>query len=342
MKTSPQFLSIQFLRAIAAIAVVLFHIGSMEKKYSPDYVIIGDFWQYGVDLFFVISGFILTYISYDKFGHDGEPYRFFLKRFIRIYPLYWLFSLVVLAVWLLRPEWVNSSYDEPADVLKSFLLWPQKMKPLLAVGWSLIFEVYFYIIFAFALIAKARSAIVILASWTLGTALLCFFIPVDGAPFLALASSPLLFEFMIGCVLALAYRRGIPLSMILLPIMIMAWITMNLYPAVIESVYFRALSCGLLSALLLYTCVRIEENHSAIFPPFICRIGDASYSIYLSHVLVISAITRGIVAPNMGMDYHLLWILSLLLASILAGIAIHFFIEKPFLKYAHSITSAKP
>ena len=83
-----------------------------------------------------------------------------MRRLKRIYPIYWVVSLLVLAVFLVRPEFVNSHSAHPPDVLASFLLLPQAGLPLLAVGWTLTYEMYFYILFGLALLCRAPAAAV--------------------------------------------------------------------------------------------------------------------------------------------------------------------------------------
>lgn len=103
---------IQALRGVAVLAVVLFHVLFVEAKYAN-----GDLWlphvlalgESGVDLFFVISGFIMVTITQSRFRRASEFGRFLYSRVSRIYPTYWFYFFIVLAVFMLRPQWVNAS-----------------------------------------------------------------------------------------------------------------------------------------------------------------------------------------------------------------------------------------
>ena len=145
--------SIQALRAIAAFGVVACHLFGFERNYIAGPGITPAAFQYGmvgVDLYFVISGFIITLMCKGRFGRQGEAPRFLWRRFIRVYPIFLFWCLAVFAVFLLHPGMVNTSHGRP-DVLRSFLLLPQRNLPLLLVSWTLVYEAFFYVLFAGAL-----------------------------------------------------------------------------------------------------------------------------------------------------------------------------------------------
>lgn len=158
----------------------------------------------GVDLFFVLSGFIITTMGLGKFGQRGEAGRFLQRRFLRIYPLYWVWCMPVLVVFVMRPGIVNSSHGRP-DLLRSFLLMPQHNLPLLMVAWTLVYEMFFYLLFAAGLrwlretdlpwALGGWAAVVIAGHWLL--------MPGRTDPLIGLALSPLLLEFIMGCAVAL-------------------------------------------------------------------------------------------------------------------------------------------
>src|ERR1700732_4340936 len=138
-----KFDSIQMFRAIAANAVVLSHLVGIEGKYGKGYVIlpewIGQAGPAGVHFFFVISGCVMVFASRGVKWQD-----FILSRLTRIYPIYWFYtSTFVLAIFL-ASHYVSVPLPPPSSILKSYLLWPDSAAPLLTVGWSLVFEMYFY------------------------------------------------------------------------------------------------------------------------------------------------------------------------------------------------------
>lgn len=141
-----RFRNIQVARAIAANLVLLSHLRAIETKYGRGFVVLPDWAQWGacgVDLFFVVSGFIMATIA------AREACRtFIVSRLTRIFPPYWFYSGLVLVVSLAAPSMVNSSFGHPPSLWRSFLLIPDTTFPLLAVGWTLTHELYFYAGFA--------------------------------------------------------------------------------------------------------------------------------------------------------------------------------------------------
>jgi len=140
--------------------VMLSHLFIIEQKYSQDQILpnVLNFGMAGVDIFFVISGFIMVYVTHKwTAGAAKHIPEFLSSRALRIYPLYWIVSLPLLGLYLLRPDLVFSAsvWNEP-NLLKSFLLWPDVAYPLLEIGWTLIHEMSFYLIFALILIAPRR------------------------------------------------------------------------------------------------------------------------------------------------------------------------------------------
>ena len=115
----------------------------------------------GVDLFFVISGFVMVTITGNQFQRAGFVREFLFHRITRIYPLYWLFTLLALAVLLARPDMLKRSF-EAQELVRSVLLLPQDGLPLLMVGWTLIHEMYFYIVFSLLLVSERRVLLLLL------------------------------------------------------------------------------------------------------------------------------------------------------------------------------------
>ena len=146
--------NIQLLRALAANGVVLAHLYVVEQKYGQGMIVLpasAQMGAMGVDLFFVISGFIMALLV------RGATWRKFLvDRVTRIVPAYWFYTTLVLILSLLYPSFVNSSVEGQPSILRSYFLLPDSTGPLLAVGWTLIHEMYFYLACAMILFALTR------------------------------------------------------------------------------------------------------------------------------------------------------------------------------------------
>jgi hypothetical protein len=160
---SSSLVSIQALRAIASLLVFWGHaINAVTSKVAAEFPHL--YGPFGVDLFFVISGFVMVYSSERLFGQPGAPMTFFARRLARIVPLYWAATAIL--VWFVVP------YASTKAVLGSLFFTPRipSEAPLLFVGWTLIFEMFFYAVFAIALLAKRRFAVVAGAT----VVLICF------------------------------------------------------------------------------------------------------------------------------------------------------------------------
>ena len=156
------FSSIQILRGMAALFVVFFHVSEMLLQYTDRQGIFCRFaslWHTGaagVDLFFIISGFVMVQSTRDKFQKNGSSSEFMLRRIIRIVPLYWLYTSVMLVLVLL-PFTLKNQVFSGWYTVASYLFIPVLNPasgldlPLLAPGWTLSYEMYFYLIFALLL-----------------------------------------------------------------------------------------------------------------------------------------------------------------------------------------------
>lgn len=292
--------NIQALRGLAVLLVLVFHLHELEAHYVsgprflPDFAAIG---RCGVDLFFAISGAVMVLSTRGRFGLAGETARFALRRALRIYPLYWFYSALTLSVYLLPATAVGPGWVD-VDFGASFLLWPQEKPPLLLVGWTLWHELYFYAVFALFLLGSAAGLARNLGIWALltaaaGVAYWTWFNP-PAVSILRLATDPLTFEFIGGALLGLWWcrgngRRGGP---VLLGSGLALWgLAAAIYPdslsASVPDRWIRVLCLGIPALLVLYGAL-ILERAGKILPRWLVWTGTVSYSIYLSHLLVLS------------------------------------------------------
>lgn len=295
--------NLQALRGIAAALVFLLHAMLIEQKYGQGAVLIGRMGWLGsvaVDLFFAISGFIMVAITRDRFGAPREAARFLLERAFRIYPAYWCVSAAVLVVYLLKPGMVNASQGGQVDVVASLLLLPQSVLPLLSVGWTLVHELYFYLVFA-ALIALLPHGAG--RSWRLPAALALWAAAVIGAqawgaaqaaPVWRVAGDPLTLNFIAGAAAALLLphvRAAWGPRLVIAGLALFA-LGLTVVPATLEQVFFdrpwRAAVCALPCALV--TLGAVAANPRGAWPGqrLWVVLGDVSYSFYLVHLLVLS------------------------------------------------------
>jgi exopolysaccharide production protein ExoZ len=347
--------NIQALRGIAVLLVVLFHTMVVERKYSGDRILPDwfDVGIAGVDLFFVISGCVIWTVTHTRF-HQPQAVRWYLyNRVTRIYPAYWAYSLAVLAVFLVRPGLVNSSMGNQADLLSSFLLLPQALLPLLMVGWTLVHEIYFYLAFALFMLAPERHLVRLLAIWAALVVAGYVLWPIIGRgpepSALRVACHPLTVEFIAGCFLAQAvvgggFRSGAR-SAIILGILALAAggacfviLAQEVLMAGVAEGWLRVALFGIPSVLLVYGAVAMEAGSGTLLPRWLRVIGDASYSIYLSHVLVLNLLGRlwrPVAVP--GLADNMAALTLMIVVAILFGIASYRWLERPLLALSRKV-----
>jgi len=297
--------SIQVLRGIAALLVVLLHIGGMQVgiiaeagRTEP----LGGFWQKGfagVDIFFVISGFIMVYITQNLGNKSYDVFRFLKSRVTRIFPLWWVYAgamaLIFFAIFGVpfRPEIAANSGGGLAYLSRSFLLIPQPENPILPLGWTLIHEMYFYFVFAVLLFLPRKMWGTLLLAWALQILLSAGL----GAQVFAtrsfadLISSPLTIEFILGAGIGFLYLRDIVVAPRLLAFLGAIWFStaLFLFPPMesLHANWGRVLMFGAPAAIIVFGLVSTERATGLQAPRFLVRLGDWSYSLYLGHLIVL-------------------------------------------------------
>lgn len=338
---SRKLLLLQVGRGAAANLVVLFHLHAVQHKYFdgaflPDASRLG---AAGVDFFFVLSGFIMAGVA----GRGISAAHFLWQRAVRIYPMYWLMTLIVLAVWMARPDMVNASMEGPVSLWRSFALFPADNLPLLAVGWTLVFEVYFYLVFA-AIMASRLSLASGLCIWFGGYCCASFAAPSASSPVIHLMTSPLNLEFMAGAAIGIAWK-SVPLPFQRLSKTIAALVTLACLSIaarldVIASPgleWLRAALFGIPSALIVYALSAAEQKRSISVPRLLTQLGDWSYVVYLSHVLILSALGRLIAVTDRGAFGAAILVGAGPIAANVAGWALHRFAEQPTLAFLYGL-----
>jgi exopolysaccharide production protein ExoZ len=341
--------NIQGLRGIAVMLVCLFHLITVEEKYGGVNTILPHFLEIGmvgVDLFFVISGFVMVLVTQNQFQSTKGVLKFLYHRSSRIYPLYWVYSFMVLIIYLNKPAWVNSAQGNQVDIISSFLLLPSHLLPLVMVGCTLIYEMYFYIIYSIILYFSPQKK---LTYWLLLWALIITIVNLTNkvsTPWTKVIFSPLTIEFILGCFIAMIYKKH-PLknlSAIILLILISItglvsgfyWhqsSTGHLYPAN----WYRVIIMGVPSVIIVY-CLVSAELKSKLTHKWINYIGDISYSTYLSHVLTFNVLGRvwAYLAKDNLIDNYIM-IPTIIVVTILVGSISYKFIEQPLLKLSRKV-----
>jgi exopolysaccharide production protein ExoZ len=339
--------NIQTLRGIAVLLVVLFHMMIVEKKYGGSVSLLPDvFWfgNFGVDLFFVISGFVMVTVTHGKFQNLKQSLMFLYHRTSRIYPLYWVYTLTALAVFLIQPTWVNSAQDGQVDILASFLLLPSKLLPLVQVGWTLIHEMYFYLVFfvIFLLLPEKFFSFAILL-WG-GLLAMLNWLDLPATPAYNVIIHPLTMEFIGGCLLAVMHHKSKPLNIR------GGWLVSAAAAALVISIaghiihgeiipvnWWRVLIYGVPAMFIVYFITNAERN-GTVLPSALIHVGNASYSIYLSHLFTINVVGRiwAVFAVNQTHDNFI--VLPIMLAvTIFVGFVSYWLVEIPLLRLSRRL-----
>ena len=335
---SPTLKSIQVLRAVAALAVLTLHAANEKVSFlggepAPfNNLLLG---AAGVDLFFVISGFVMVYSSESLFGRTDGPARFFLRRLARIAPLYWAVTVaIILYIYAAHGAKLWEIYS-PASLVASFLFWPYPRLdglafPVHLLGWTLNYEMFFYAVFAVAILLPRRAAVatVCLAFAALVTIGRAVTLPL---PFSFWANS-IIWEFCLGMLIAYAYREGVrlpPAAAWALGIAALAG-----YAAAWNPPHdwggWRVFWWGLPSAALVAACVLSSaEWRPGPVGRFFGLLGDASYSLYLAHPLVFPLVRWTIVRWIDFSAMPWLYAATLFVAAMIASVACYLFFERP-------------
>ncbi len=300
---------------------------------------------FGVDVFFIISGFIITYTNYSKFGDKSYGPVFLKKRFIRIYSNYWLILSFIIVLWMLGLY----HFKEEVDILRSVTLFPAKSKEnILPVAWSLCHELYFYLLFSLFLSFDKKLFLPILLSWAsvicLG-GLLVERIP-NVTPFhYIFLLSPFHLEFIAGSLIGIMIVKEkffMPRLFIAAGLIILL-ATILLGEDILigwDKVWRRVTTFGVGSAFILYGLVILELRNKPLLPKFSAILGDASYTLYLIHPVFLGVfvnIVSGRILPEgNGLIIYQWLITALMMFSIIFSIAYYKAVEKPVLNFLNS------
>jgi exopolysaccharide production protein ExoZ len=303
--------SIQYARAVAAVAVTTWHsIYWVSTGYHFLYR-----GQAGVDLFFVVSGFVM--------GHIGlgvrSPTKFLFRRALRIIPLYWV-ATVIAAVEL------NPTFS---DFLMSLAFWPHARFPVLIQGWTLEYEIFFYIIFSLSLICPRHFIVVVTGLLTS-----LFFFGVITCPTSLpgkVYTNPLLFEFLAGVWLSVGWRRKcLPGGLWALFLLGAGLIAILIQP---QAGAERTLRWGGPAVIIISGLLGLEASSALPRWRTLRLIGDSSYSIYLFHTPILSIIAPVVIGLRSPAA------VTVAVASCIAGgVLVHKMLEDPLTRTLYRLT----
>jgi exopolysaccharide production protein ExoZ len=345
--------SIQLLRAVAAIGVVFTHAITRIGVTFPDVkgeflfadsrgqLTVGDA---GVDLFFVISGFIMLHVHGHDFGLPRAPLRFMARRVVRIVPIYWLLTTAALAFQIFAP-WIFTTHYKGIDIswiIGSYLFLPipvpgSIVSPLVGVGWTLNYEMFFYVVFATTLLFQRRCGL-----WLIFLGFACLVtigISLGSTnPIVGFFTNWLLLDFLLGLAISAwssAGRRlsGAAIGLVLITGVAALAATVVWSPP--EQGPLRFIGWGIPCALIVLGMRSVAVPSGTLASAAIV-LGDSSYSIYLWQFFALpgwAQVMRGAGAVAIPFDVNVLILTALVT---LTGFGGWLLIERPITRLARS------
>lgn len=322
--------SIQYLRAVAATMVVVYH--AMTRVGAPgaaEPFAVG-FWASGVDVFFVVSGFIMWSTTAER---RVSTRQFLTARLQRILPLYWT---------ALAACWLVFAFDRgidgapgALDVVRSALFIPYRdattgfVAPFLTPGWTLTYEMIFYAVFAVALVLEQKAARLAFVGVVFVAMTSLRFRWGSDDPIAFRVTSPLFFEFLAGMAIAEIHRR-LRDDRRAERVGYVAFGLAGLFIAFVAAPRFETLprfvDFGVPAALLVLGATALEGRIATRPIGWLKRLGDASYSLYLAHDIHLQISTPWLAASGWPAPVQMALHVA---GSLVVGLVVYAAVERP-------------
>lgn len=335
---SYDFKSIQILRFIAALMVLLCHSTFYAKERLNPSISIYELGANGVSLFFVISGFVMM-LSSERLNTMHNGWRIFaLKRISKIVPLYWLVTTYKVLLFLAIPNLILHSNLDFGYTLKSYFFIPAFNKdgliePLLGVGWTLNLEMFFYLLFTLALLLKWNrilfpgTIIFILYSMS--------FIKTQDWHVMGFYKNQIIINFLLGMIAASFIQKSKYLNNVISVIVILIGFFCLFFPGNNRLPILSSFTLVNLSAFfIIYGCASLEKQLKISFNNLFLFWGAASYSIYLIHPLV--APLAPTLLHKIGITSSFLSVIFSVLITLIFSSLVYTFIENPITEYLNN------
>lgn len=337
--------NIQHLRAIAALTVVFSHLVASAHMIArgghTSFAVPPIFGTFGVDVFFVISGFIMYYTTWNQFGEPGATGQFLRRRLIRIVPIYGILTLVQAAVLFVSRMDQTDGQISAAQLLKSLLFIPYlsdtgKYRPLLGVGWTLNFEMLFYIVFAVALLFRRHVGVPLLFLTFAIAITMGHFVGFTGA--LGAWTMPVSIEFLAGVLVAAAYvhvpgwagRIALPAAVGAVGIVLLQHFYVAPTAYLHDELLWRSQHWALAVLIVVFALAARRPSEHSVTSYVLSRIGDSSYSLYLTHTIWIGLFTATLAKLHLDRFINpYLFFFGAAALAVVVGWLFHVLVEAP-------------
>ncbi|MEF2978695.1 acyltransferase family protein [Subtercola sp. YIM 133946] len=333
-KIKLKYEGIQALRFGAAILVVITHSTLYAQDRLDPSIDVWHFGEVGVDLFFIISGFVMM-ISTRSIDGSPDGWKYFgMRRLVRIVPMYWIATTVKLLTLVAIPGLVLHAVLNPANAVLSYFFLPSRnidgsVEPLLGVGWTLVFEMAFYAVFTLALLFRAN--VLYFCGIVLGALAIASIWRPDGEwPVPTFYLNPIVLYFLVGMIIgkwtgdrkhreAITWLLGV----------IALWAAISVGSSLVDGTAWQPASLirNASCTAVVVAIVLIEPLTGRFIPRPVTYMGDASYSLYLFHPLlapIVPAVLAGIGLRSVGLSIALS-----IVGTIIAAALIYRFVESP-------------
>ena len=320
--------SIQMLRAIASTMVVYYHIS-----------VIPVFGSFGVDIFFVLSGFVMAMIV-----QNGErPLTFLINRITRIVPLYWILTTGVIIIAMAKPELLSSTTANATNYLKSIFFIPYTkengaLNPVLAVGWTLNYEMYFYLLIWISIITKKNYYLTLTFIYLIISYCVTGNTNIDQT-YKSFYSNSIIFEFGLGMIAYKIYNHKyiVKLNSLIITTVGISSIAIMVYLETSGKVNIRLIEFGIPSFMLLLSAITLEQKKlikSNLIVKSIVEVGNASYATYLSHFYIVIGFEKiGFEMLNFIDPYSTIGVILIISTSLFSGHILYKYVDMPLSRY---------
>lgn len=335
---------LQAIRCVAALVVVWHHTDALPQ-----------FGHFGVDLFFVLSGCVMAMLM----ARMPTASEFFLRRVVRVWPMYALATFALLLATLAMPSARRAGLTFGwSEILQSLCFIPYEnsrgeLFPFLSVGWTLTFEMVFYLCCAAALAVSKRYAWIVAGTLALGLLFVArtFDLGVAGQFF----ANPIILEFVVGLIIwqlwsaCQVHGQRLTLQLGMLgALAVFALPLVEMHTDIIfapgSTSWSRPFAFLPLVSLVIYAALALERNVGEVTPRWLAlpaRIGDASYSIYLTHMFIVGLLFK--LGPSV-FGKTVAWpplALAAVALSTFVGIVVHEYIDAPLQRRLRGVTFLK-
>jgi exopolysaccharide production protein ExoZ len=325
--------NIQALRALAALLVVFVHMKALAVMAGLSANAM-NFGNCGVDVFFVISGVIMVFTAERR---ETRPWDFLAHRIVRITPLYWSITFAVFLTAALAPGLVHETRASLSDLVRSLLFIPYVrldgiMEPVVFAGWTLNYEMAFYVLFALTMLARPRfvSLALCVAVIAAAAAWRAVFHPHD--PIVGFYTYPIILEFAAGVAIGWTMPRlrvNRRLAQLAAAAAAVSLVGVLFGEPLLPGVN-RAFASGIPAAGLVISALVLERAGWRVRSPLVLRLGDASYSIYLTHFFLAQSATLAAEALRLEGPLAIAAVSVAVMAGVcVLGLCVFAYVEKP-------------